>query len=146
MITNVLLYYAVASLARPTVTSSVVDHWLAPLSDQTKDYTLGICCFSGKYLVVRNKSKDWFAQNLDNVLGWGIMSTRGLLFRWASTINIQLSCIYKAVKISSKCELFSPGCSWTITECYTLITHWLDHRVGFWGNPVISTYKSDHIE
>jgi hypothetical protein len=30
------------------------------------------------------------AQNQDNVFEWGDMLIRGLLFQWASTINIQL--------------------------------------------------------
>jgi hypothetical protein len=51
---------------------------------QTKDFKIGICCFSAKHAVLRRKSKDWLARNQNNV------STRGLLFQWASTIKIQL--------------------------------------------------------
>jgi hypothetical protein len=29
--------------------SSVVDHGFESLSDQTKDYKIGICCFSAKH-------------------------------------------------------------------------------------------------
>ena len=57
---------------------------------QTKHYKTGICCFSGKYAALRRKSKDWLAQNQDNVSEWGDMSIRGLLFQWASTTQIQL--------------------------------------------------------
>ena len=39
-------------------------------SDQTKDYTIGICCFSAKYAALRRKSKDWLAQNQDNLSEW----------------------------------------------------------------------------
>jgi hypothetical protein len=60
-------------------------------SGQTKDNKTGICCSSAKHAALRRKSKDWLAQNQDNVSEWGDMSMRGLLFRWASTINIQLS-------------------------------------------------------
>jgi len=63
-----------------------------PWSGQTKDYKIGICCFSAKHEALRRKSKDWLAQNQDNVSEWGDMSIRGLLFQWASTIKIQLSC------------------------------------------------------
>ena len=50
-----------------------------------------ICCFSTKYTVLKSKNKDWLARNQDNVSEWSDMSTRGLLFQWASTIKIQLS-------------------------------------------------------
>jgi hypothetical protein len=60
-------------------------------SGQTKDYTIGICCFSTKHPALRRKSKDWLAWNQDNVSEWGDMSIRGLLFQWASTLKIQLS-------------------------------------------------------
>ena len=37
-------------------------------SGQTKDYKIGICCFSTKHAVLRNiKSKDWLARNQDNI-------------------------------------------------------------------------------
>ena len=32
-------------------------------------------------IALSRKSKDWFAQNQDNVLEWGNMSLRGLLFQ-----------------------------------------------------------------
>ena len=67
---------------------SVVDRGFEPRSGQSKDYKIGICCFSAKYEALRSKSKDWLAQNQNNE--WGNMSNRGLLFQWASTIKIQL--------------------------------------------------------
>jgi len=36
-------------------------------SGQTKDYTIGICCFSAKHASLRRKSKDWLAQNENDV-------------------------------------------------------------------------------
>ena len=51
------------------------EHW----SGQTKDYKIGICCFSAKHAAVRRKTKDWSAQNQTNVSKWSDMSTRGLL-------------------------------------------------------------------
>jgi hypothetical protein len=50
---------------------SAVNRGFEPRSGQTKDYNIGICCFFAKY-------------------EWGDMSTRGFLFQWASTIQIQL--------------------------------------------------------
>jgi hypothetical protein len=72
------------------LTSSVVDRGFELRSGQTKDYKIGICCFSAKHAALRSKSKDWLAQNPNNVSEWGDMSTRRLLFQWASTIEIHL--------------------------------------------------------
>ena len=70
------------------LSSSVVDRGLEPRSVQTKDYKIGMCCFSAKHEALRSKSKDWSARNQDNVLEWSDMSTRGLLFHLASTKTI----------------------------------------------------------
>ena len=69
--------------------SSAVDRGFEPWSGQTKDYEIGICCFSTKHAALRRKNKDWLARNQNNV--WSDMSTRELLFQWASTIKIQLT-------------------------------------------------------
>ena len=63
------------------LTSSVVDRGFEPWSGQTKDYNIGICCFSAKHTALRRKSKDWLAQNQDNVSEWSEMSIHGLLFQ-----------------------------------------------------------------
>jgi hypothetical protein len=46
---------------------SAVDRGFEPRSGQTKDYEIGICCFSAKHAALRRKSKDWLARNQDNV-------------------------------------------------------------------------------
>jgi hypothetical protein len=61
--------------------SSAVDRGFEPRSGQTKDYKIGICCFSTKHAALRRKSKDWLARNLNNVSEWSDMSTRELLFQ-----------------------------------------------------------------
>ena len=61
--------------------SSVVDRGFEPPSGQTKDYKIGICCFSAKHAALRRKSKDWLARNQENVSEWGNMSIHGLLFQ-----------------------------------------------------------------
>ena len=59
--------------------SSAVDRGFEPQSGQTKDYEIGICCFSAKNASLRtHKNKDWFARNQNNVSEWSDMSTRGL--------------------------------------------------------------------
>ena len=62
--------------------SSAVYCLLEPRSGQTKDYNIGICCFSAKHAALRRKSKDWLAQNQDNVFEWGDKSIRGLLLHY----------------------------------------------------------------
>ena len=47
--------------------SRVVDRGLELRSGQTKDYKIGICCFSTKHAALRRKSKDWLARNQNNV-------------------------------------------------------------------------------
>ena len=46
---------------------SVVDRGFESLLGQSKDYKIGICCFSTKHMAVGRKSKDLLAQNQDNV-------------------------------------------------------------------------------
>jgi hypothetical protein len=52
------------------------------------------------------------ARNQNNVSEWKDMSTRGLLFQWASTLKIELSVLVKnkadLIIISMKIYLFSP--------------------------------------
>jgi len=71
--------------------SGAVDRGFEPQMGQTKDYKIGMCCFSAKHAALRRKSKDWLARNQANVSEWGDMSICGLLFQWDSTIKIQLS-------------------------------------------------------
>ena len=47
--------------------SRSVDRAFEPRLGQTKDYTIGICCFSAKHAALRRKNKDWLARNQDNV-------------------------------------------------------------------------------
>ena len=55
------------------VALSAVDCVFEPGSGQTKDYKLGICCFSAKHAVLRRKSNDWLAWNQNNVSEWNDM-------------------------------------------------------------------------
>ena len=67
--------------------SSVVDQGFEPLSGQTRDYKIGICCLSTKGAALKRKMKDWLAWNQNNVSE----PICGLLFHWTSTIKFQLS-------------------------------------------------------
>ena len=61
--------------------SSAVDRGFEPRSGQTKDYKIGIYCFSAKHAALRSKSKDWLARIQNNVSEWSDMSIRGLLYQ-----------------------------------------------------------------
>jgi hypothetical protein len=55
------------------LTSSAVDREFEPQTGQIKDYNIGICCFSAMYAELKSKTKDWLAQNQDNVSDWSDM-------------------------------------------------------------------------
>ena len=112
--------------------SSAVDRGFEPRLSQTKDYKIGICCFSAKHAALKRKSKNWLTLNQNNVSEWIDMSIRGLLFQWASTIKILFNVLVKKkvdlINISLKINLFSPWYSSKITELAlnnNQLTHWL---------------------
>ena len=49
------------------ITLSAVDYAFKPRLGKTKDYKIGICCFSTKHAALIRKSKAWLARNQDNV-------------------------------------------------------------------------------
>jgi hypothetical protein len=104
------------------IASSAVDRGFESRLGQPKDYNIGMWCFPAKHAALRRKSKDWLDWNQNYVSEWSDMSTRGLLFQWASTIKIQLSMLVQnkanpvIIIISLKINLFSPYYSWTIDE------------------------------
>ena len=71
--------------------SSVGDHGFEAQLGQTKDYKIGICCFSAKQAALSRKSKDWLDRNQNNVSEWRDISLCGLLFQLTSTMKIKLS-------------------------------------------------------
>jgi len=50
------------------VASSGLDRGVKSWSGQTKDYKVGICCFSAKHAALMRKRQDWFARNQMYVL------------------------------------------------------------------------------
>jgi hypothetical protein len=74
-----------------TNASSVVDGGFEPWSGQTRNYNVGICCFS---TTLKRKSKDWLARIQNNASECGDMSIRGLLFQWARhTYTLYTKCV-----------------------------------------------------
>jgi len=49
----------------------VVDRGFESRSGQTKDYKIGICCFSDKPAALTREFEDWLVRNQDNVSEWG---------------------------------------------------------------------------
>jgi hypothetical protein len=88
---NINQKHRIGGVMVSVLASSAVDRGSEPRSGQTKDYKIGICCSSTKHATLRRKSKDWLARNQNNMSEWSDISIRGLLFQWASTIQIQLS-------------------------------------------------------
>ena len=90
-------------------------------------------CFSAKHSALRRKSKDWLDRNQNNVSELSDIPTRGLLFQWASTIQIQLNMLvyYKAdlITISLKINLFSPWYIWKIAELAINTNNSLTHTL-----------------
>ena len=73
--------YHIGSVMVSVLDLSTVDRGFEPRLGQTKNYKIGICCFSAKHVSLRKKSKDWLTRNQDNVSEWGDMSFCGLLFQ-----------------------------------------------------------------
>ena len=78
--TNVISTYT-GGVMVSVLASSSIDRGFELWSGQTKDYKIGMCCFSAKYAALTKKSKDWLARNQNNVSEWSDMSTSGLLFQ-----------------------------------------------------------------
>jgi hypothetical protein len=86
--------------------SSVIDCGYELRSCQTKEYKIGICCFSAKNAALRRKSKDWLARNQNNVSEWSDISTQWLL----------LDCLWQ-------CELLSSLRRLSFVVCRPLTIH-----------------------
>ena len=65
--------------------TSAVDRGFEFRSDKTKDYKIGIYCFSAMHATLRRKNKDWLARNQANVSEWGDISICRLLFQRVSS-------------------------------------------------------------
>ena len=71
------LFHHNSSVMVGVFATSVVYRGFEPLSVQTKDYIIGIYCFSAKDAALRSKSEDWLARNQNNVSEWSDMSSCG---------------------------------------------------------------------
>jgi hypothetical protein len=106
--------------------SSVVDRGFDPRSCQTKDYKIGICCFSAKHSALRRAKTGW--------LGIRIMCSSGATCLPANCCFSELALLKcnKAdltIIMSLKINLFSPWYSWTIAELALNNNHSLTHSL-----------------
>ena len=69
--------------------SSALDHGIKSRSGQIKNNKTGFDCFPANHTALRNKSKNGWARNQDNVSEWSNMFFHRLLFQCAGTIQIQ---------------------------------------------------------
>jgi hypothetical protein len=83
-----------------------------PRSCQTKEYTIGICCFSARNAALRRKSKDWLARNQNNVSEWSDISTQWLLLAHLAKGNVSfyhhLAPVVRRLS-EQRPEWFTPG-------------------------------------
>ena len=91
--------------------SIVVDCEFESRSGQTKDYRIGMCCFSAKHAALRRKSKNRLDRDQDNMSEWGEMSVHGLLFPWAKTIQKSNSACWSSTKRTSSLFHWKLTCS-----------------------------------
>ena len=85
--------------------SSAIDPGFRSRSGQTKDYKIGMRCFSANHAALRRKSKDWSARNQNNVSEWSDMYTHRLLFHGATLCKSNSAC-------------------WSSTEWTSSSSHW----------------------
>ena len=71
----------IGSVMVSVLASSAVDRGFEHRSGQTKDYKIGICCFSAMHAALMRKSNYWLDRDQNNVSEWSDTSTRGLLCR-----------------------------------------------------------------
>ena len=57
------IFNCISDIMVSVLVLSMGDNWCKPRLCQTKDYDIGICCFSPKHWVFKGKSKDWLARN-----------------------------------------------------------------------------------
>jgi hypothetical protein len=63
---NINQKHRIGGVMVTVLASSAVNRVFEPRSSQTKDYAIGICCFSAKRAALRRKSKDWLARDQNN--------------------------------------------------------------------------------
>ena len=61
------LNYRLGGVMVSVLASSAEGRGFDPRLGQTKDFKIGICCFSPKHTTLRSKSKDWSAQSQNNL-------------------------------------------------------------------------------
>ena len=50
--------YHICGVMVSVLASTVIDRWFEPRLGKSKDFNVGICCFSAKHAALRRQSKD----------------------------------------------------------------------------------------
>jgi hypothetical protein len=128
-----IIYNDISGVMVSVLASSAVARWFEHLSGQTKDYKIGICCFSAKRTALRSKSKDWLTQNQDNVSEWGDITVVSMSWPWKNPTK-RVSLVQKQTSSSSYWKL---TCSrhviaeqisikqQSLTDLFTYIVYWI---------------------
>jgi hypothetical protein len=77
------------------VVSCVVDYGFETRSGQTKEYKIGICCFSAKNIELRKDSKYWLARN-QHIMSECADLSICRLFREATNTNFIFFCLTRS--------------------------------------------------
>ena len=64
---NIKYLYRIGGIMVSVLVWGALDRGFKPQLSKTKDYEIGICCFSAKHAALTRKSKDWLARNQNNV-------------------------------------------------------------------------------
>ena len=80
-IVSQLCHNRISGVMVSMLASNTLYHGFKPRLGQTKDYKIGICCFSANHAALRRKSKDWLGQNQANVSEWNDKSIHRLLLQ-----------------------------------------------------------------
>jgi hypothetical protein len=99
--TSIVICNRIGGVMVRVLAMRMVDCWFESQSDQTKDYTIVMCCLLAKHAALRRKCKNWLARNQNNVSERSDMSTRVLLFQWATTIKKNSACWSRTKRTSS---------------------------------------------
>ena len=94
---------------------SAVNRGFEPLSCQTKDYKIGICCFFAKHKALRRRSKNWLVLNRDNVSKWGDMSICKLQRQCEFLPSFGVRCLSSINYSHFNLLLWNPSAKWTQT-------------------------------
>jgi hypothetical protein len=110
------IYSRIVGVMVSVLATSAVDRGFEPQSGKTKDYKIGICCFSAKNAALRSKSKDWLARNQNNVSEWSECLSADCCFSELALCKSYSACLSRTKRTSSSSHWNLPCCRHDIAE------------------------------